>query len=356
MPARPPASALPSSTLRRRVCLAALIATGLSGSAGCAAPAPARDGVDGRWLGLEVVDRDDDQSLRVWHHRGDAWVAGAPGERYALRVTNRSGERLLAVVSVDGVNIVTGETASAGQRGYVLAPWQSTLLTGWRKSDSEVAAFEFTRLPQSYAALTGRPGDVGVIGVAVFREAPRPVAIDLDRRHAESPDQPPAADARASALPPPAVRAPAAQAQAGAAPGAETKASPLAGAETNAALPAGAETRAAPAPATPAKAADSVAGANAAAVEPASRARPRADERLGTGHGPRESSWVTTVPFERATATPEELLQLRYDRLDNLVAAGIVPRSYAAVPPWRSPRAFPGDDSGAGFVPDPPSR
>ena len=43
-------------------------------------------------------------------------------------------------------------------------------LREWAKrlSDSEVAAFVFASLPQSYAARTGRPGDVGVIGLAAW--------------------------------------------------------------------------------------------------------------------------------------------------------------------------------------------
>jgi hypothetical protein len=55
-------------------------------------------------------------------------------------------------------------------------PGQLIDIGGWRKSMSEVAAFVFTALPESYAARTGRPGNVGVIGVAVFREyqPPRP--------------------------------------------------------------------------------------------------------------------------------------------------------------------------------------
>lgn len=67
----------------------------------------------------------------------------------------------------------TGETAAPSQSGYVLQPWQSTSIEGWRKSLDRVAAFRFTRLANSYAARTGRPDDVGVIGVAVFRELER---------------------------------------------------------------------------------------------------------------------------------------------------------------------------------------
>src|SRR5206468_13111563 len=61
-------------------------------------------------------------------------------------------------------------TASTGQTGYVLGPWASADITGWRKSYAEAAAFYFTALPDSYAARTDRPDHVGVIGAAVFRE------------------------------------------------------------------------------------------------------------------------------------------------------------------------------------------
>ncbi|MCI1710798.1 MAG: hypothetical protein LKM39_11215 [Chiayiivirga sp.] len=103
-------------------------------------------------------------------HDGQTWIAGTPGHRYAVRLRNNSGERVLAVLSVDGVNAVSGETASAQQAGYVLGPWQETEVAGWRKSLNDIAQFEFTALGDSYAARTGRPHNVGVIGVAVFRE------------------------------------------------------------------------------------------------------------------------------------------------------------------------------------------
>ena len=82
---------------------------------------------------------------------------------------------MLVVLSVDGVNAVTGQTAHPSQAGYVLGPWQSTEVTGWRKSLDDVAQFVFTDLSDSYAARTGRPDNVGVIGIAVFAEE-RPVA------------------------------------------------------------------------------------------------------------------------------------------------------------------------------------
>src|SRR5436190_5753762 len=130
----------------------------------------------GSLVDLQVVDRSRGEALSTWRHRGTSYVAGRPGDRYAVRLTNRSPGRVLVVLSVDGVNAVSGETAAVAQTGYVLAPYQSAEITGWRKSHSEAAAFYFTALPDSYAARTGRPDNVGVIGAAVFRErVPEPV-------------------------------------------------------------------------------------------------------------------------------------------------------------------------------------
>src|SRR6266699_5465773 len=76
-------------------------------------------------------------------------------------------------MSVAGVNVITGDTASPSQSGYVLDAHGSFEIAGWRTSMSRTAAFFFTTLANSYAARTGRPDNVGVIGVAVFRERPR---------------------------------------------------------------------------------------------------------------------------------------------------------------------------------------
>ncbi|MCC7463990.1 MAG: hypothetical protein IT480_16200 [Gammaproteobacteria bacterium] len=136
----------------------------------------------GRLAEVSIIDRDTGEVLRTHPHRGEYWVAGRPGARYAIAIRNRSGERLLAVTSVDGINAVTGETAGWHQAGYVFDPGQSYWIAGWRKSEAQIAAFEFTAAPDSYAARTGRVNHVGIIGVALFRERrpePAPPAVAL---------------------------------------------------------------------------------------------------------------------------------------------------------------------------------
>ncbi len=79
-------------------------------------------------------------------------------------------------------DVITGETANPAQSGYVLGARKSLDIQGWRKSLAQTAAFYFTSLSDSYAARTGRPDDVGVIGVALFRRKQEPQQISPNAR------------------------------------------------------------------------------------------------------------------------------------------------------------------------------
>jgi hypothetical protein len=251
-----------------------MLVLALTSAAACA-PLSARDIVE-----MDVIDRDSGQWLPEYGHRGQDWIAGVPGHRYSVRLTNTTGQRVLVVLSVDGVNAVTGQTAAPSQGGYVLEPWESAEIAGWRKSLDDVAQFVFTDLPDSYAARTGRPDNVGVIGIAVFRERQlRPVY---------APSSPPIA------------------AQSGAA------RERAVGNAAKSAAPAAAD----------------------------STMAESAPQRLGTGHGQREWAPVGQTEFVRESQRPQQVTQLRYDDAESLVAIGVLPRP--ALPYARtSPTAFP---------------
>lgn len=226
---------------------------------------------------LTLVNRTNQTELPVYHARGQHYVPGQPSQRYSVRLNNRTGGRVLAVLSVDGVNAISGETASPNQTGYVLDAYEQVEISGWRKSDNDVAQFYFTALPDSYAARTNRPDNVGVIGIAVFREKVQP---------------------------PPVVVAPLSD-------GTPRRGVDVYGDPNDTRMM------------------ESSAG-RAPAAAPMKRA-----ERIGTGHGEREYAPVTHTEFVRASKTPAEIVTLRYDSREHLVEMGVIPR------PPREPQAFP---------------
>ncbi len=217
----------------------------------------------GRLASIDLYDRTEQRALPIYWHQGNAYVVGSPGNEYQITLRNAAGVDVLAVVSVDGVNVVSGETASPQQSGYVIDRWQQMEIAGWRKSLSRTAAFYFTSLGDSYAARTGRPNHVGVIGAALYRRKPDAVS-----------------------------RAP----------------------ESLAPLASGA----------PRDRAESSAQAAPSIRENKSLGDRRADT-LGTGHGRDESSPARYTSFERATSSPEEVIRIYYDSHANLVARGVIP-------------------------------
>jgi len=216
-----------------------------------------------RWpmeqVSVDIVDRTDGRVLPIYTHEGRRYVVGKPGNEYAIRVRNDGGERTLAVMSVDGVNVISGDTASPSQTGYVLGAHSSFEIAGWRTSQSRTAAFFFTTLANSYATRTGRPDNVGVIGVAVFRERPRVMQQfggRLERRDAPREES----DRAASA-------------------------------------------------ASPAPSAD--------------EAMAESKAKVGTGYGRSETSYAQYTHFERASDTPSETIAIYYDSYENLLAQGV---------------------------------
>lgn len=123
------------------------------------------------------------------------FVTGTAGERYSIVVRNHSGRRMEVVASVDGLDVLSGKEASMRSRGYVVSPYESLEIDGFRQSQGSVAAFRFGGVGESYAASKGTARNVGVIGVAVFEEREnRPSAQELRLRNTASPF--PASDPR----------------------------------------------------------------------------------------------------------------------------------------------------------------
>lgn len=103
----------------------------------------------------------------------DLWAVGEPEVRYSLAIANDTGSAFEVVASVDGLDIIDGSPASFAKRGYIVDPFSSVVIDGWRTSEETVAAFRFSSIEDSYSERMGDGRNVGVIGAAFFREAPQ---------------------------------------------------------------------------------------------------------------------------------------------------------------------------------------
>lgn len=101
-----------------------------------------------------------------------SYIAVKNGERYSIRVRNRTAERIGVVLAVDGRNIINGKKSwlKHNEPMYVLEPWETAEYEGWRTSRKRVNRFYFTDIDDSYADAWGDHSAMGVIAAAVFRE------------------------------------------------------------------------------------------------------------------------------------------------------------------------------------------
>ena len=266
-----------------------------------------------------AIETPDGGSFPTFAHGGDLWIAGVEGQRYNLRIQNNSPNRVEVVVSVDGRDVVSGRLGDyVKQRGYVLDPFASLRIEGYRQSLDNVATFRFADLADSYTARLGTPMLAGVIGVAAFTERGR----EIRRKNPLAPlegDPFPGEDAAARPAP----------------------SSVVTGAER-------ARTR---------EAKRSGDGALGGARDEGWAAPDDAPGQLGTEYGESKFSPVEEVSFKRKhRKKPDQLLVVRYDSMDGLQARGVIfdrPHHHPEpVRTWDEPVRRRRDD----FAPPPPPR
>lgn len=105
---------------------------------------------------------------------GRKWVEAHDGTRFVIEVNSKYGfNDSLAVVSVDGLNVINGERAIyEAKNGYVLSPRESLKIKGWRTGMNSIREFVFTiDKNKSYSHKLGADeSNIGVIGFIVFNE------------------------------------------------------------------------------------------------------------------------------------------------------------------------------------------
>jgi hypothetical protein len=154
---------------------------------GGAQPQPLAAYTPNRGISVALVD-DRGAILPGLFAGGRTLIAGADGQRYRIQVVNHTGGRFEIVTSVDGLDVIDGRPADLAKRGYIIDPYQTLVIDGFRQSDDHVAAFRFGRVSSSYAARTSGDRNVGVIGLAFFAERGSPWTSDeLHRRDTADP-------------------------------------------------------------------------------------------------------------------------------------------------------------------------
>jgi hypothetical protein len=104
-------------------------------------------------------------------HDGRWYVEARKGSEYAIRLHNPYAVRVAVALSVDGLNTIDArETTAGGARKWVLAPFETVVISGWQTSQSEARRFEFTTEDRSYGQALGKTSNLGMISAVFFRE------------------------------------------------------------------------------------------------------------------------------------------------------------------------------------------
>lgn len=121
------------------------------------------------FIDTQLEDRHGNK-LPTYSHNGKIYIAGKVNKEYNIRIKNKSYYKIETVVSVDGRDVITGEIGNASNHGYIINPFSEILIKGFRKSLENVAAFKFSVPSKSYSSKMGTEENVGIIGIAVYRE------------------------------------------------------------------------------------------------------------------------------------------------------------------------------------------
>ncbi len=218
-----------------------------------------------------------EEQMDIFFNNGKYYLAGKKGDSYTINVCGnryskhmyRDTNRTLFVVSVDGLNVISGEPAAYKQTGYVVPTNSCNKIKGWRKNMNEEALFFLTSLENSYSNKTNNDtSNVGVIGIAMFNEYQEPSKpiISYENEH---------------------------------------KLNGMAGAS---------------------KSAES--GLASPSSKPMDEMVARKSETIGTGHGERVTSQATSTDFKRASEKPYKVISFYYDTYENLLEKGIIRKKY----------------------------
>ncbi len=138
-----------------------------------------------------VITNDMAKKLPMYRVDNNYYLSAKEGQSYQLRYTNHSNRTYEIVASVDGLDVINGKSASRSYNGYVLRPYSTLVIEGFRKNNNTIASFIFSKPKDSYANNnpSGSIYNVGIIGSVVYElNAPKkPQTITTPNPYAPNP-------------------------------------------------------------------------------------------------------------------------------------------------------------------------
>lgn len=125
--------------------------------------------------GFELQVLVNGKPVKEYLHQGNTYIEGKEKSEFSLMVKNNTFQQVLAVISIDGKNIVDGKDCDLhNSSGYVIPAYGHTKIPGWRLNNDEIAKFFFSDGSESYAAKMENDENaelnIGIIGCAIFAE------------------------------------------------------------------------------------------------------------------------------------------------------------------------------------------
>ena len=111
------------------------------------------------------------RACKEYSHKGMSFIEARSGTNYTVKIKNDNPYRVMAVLSVDGLDVVTGKPAEETNTGYIIDAYSSLDVKGYRISDDNSASFIFTSKGKSYVQqVKSNATNAGVIGLRTYKE------------------------------------------------------------------------------------------------------------------------------------------------------------------------------------------
>lgn len=114
---------------------------------------------------------------KKYFHEGNWYIEAKKNSIYSLRIHNYSPVRKEAVVSIDGIDAISGKDAVSTNSGYIISGYNHIDIKGFRISDTEVREFTFSDKEQAFSTKLAKHKGIsnpdhqfGVIGALLFNE------------------------------------------------------------------------------------------------------------------------------------------------------------------------------------------